>query len=659
MSFPFMKQIVLLFSLCAFFSFSTIALAGSDWRPVSAEELAMKKGKVEADADAEAIFWEVRVDDASANLVMSHYVRLKIFNERGREKFSKVDIPFVKGIRIKDIEARVIKPDNTIIELKKEDIFEREIIKTNDIKIKAKSFAVPNIEEGVIVEYRYKEVYRGSSAEDMRLDFQRDIPMQSVVYYFKPYADARILQFNMNDKFVKDKGGFYKAEMVNVPAVKDEAYMPPADEIRSWLLIYYSSRKNIADSSEFWSGVGYVMAKRYDIKDTLKPGKKMKAAAEEIIAGAATDEEKVRKLFDFCKARIKNLDFDTQLTEDALDEIKYNKDDDDTYKKMQGRAFEINKLFASLADAAGFDTRIAFTGDRSKLFFDPSKAHESFIHMAGVAIKLDNRWKYFDPGSPFLPYGKLAWFEEDTSVFLLAYKDYITTTTPLSSYDESMEKRTGRFKLTEEGTLEGTVEIAYTGHLSYRQKMNNYDISENERETLLKDMFKEQMSTASISDIKIENITDPEKPFTYKFKVSVPNYAQKSGKRLFMQPGFFEYGKNPRFSSSNRKYGIYFRYPWAETDDIQIELPAGFELDNAEPPKPLGDNQKISNLDIKLRFDKATNILHYNRSFHFGGGGMVYFQPDSYQPLKSLFDAFHKADSHPLTLKKEEVTAAN
>lgn len=657
MSYSINKQITLLVSLCFILVVTQLAFAGDDWRPVTAEELAMKKGKVEADADAEAIFWEVRVDDSSdTNLVMKHYIRLKIFTERGREKFSKVDIPYIKGVKIKDIEARVIKPDNTIIELKKEDIFEREIVKTNDVKLKAKSFAVPNIEEGVIVEYRYKEVYRGSSAEDMRMTFQREIPMQYVAYYFKPYSNVQYLTFNMQDKFVKEKGGYYKAEMSNVPALKEESYMPPEDEVRSWLLIYYTSRGG-TNSSDFWARVGYRVARNYDIKDTLKPGKKMKAAAAEIISGATTDEEKIRKLYDFCKTKVKNINFDSSLTEDELDDIKLNKDDDDTYKKMQGRAFEINKLFASLADAAGFEARIAFTGDRSKLFFNPRKAHESFIHMAGVAVKLDNRWKYFDPGSPFLPYGRLAWFEEYTSVFLLAYKDYITTQTPLSDHNESKEKRKGRFKLLEDGTLEGTVEIEYTGHLSYRNKMNNYDISENEREELLKKDLRERMSTAEISDIKIENVTDPEKPFTYKFKVRVPSYAQKTGKRLFLQPGFFEYGTNPRFASSTRKYDIYFHFPWSESDDIEIELPEGFSLDNAESPDQLADNSKISLLDIDLRIDKSKNTLLFKRQFYFGGNDKIFFQSTAYPALKNLFDAFHKSDTHTITLKKEETVA--
>ena len=149
------------------------------WRPVTAEEMQMKTPKVEADADAEAIFWEVRLDDKKlSKLSYSHYVRVKIFTERGRERFSKMDIPFTKGRKVENVAARVIKPDGSIIELKAADIFEREIAKAGKARVMAKSFAVPGIEPGVIVEYQYSEVIKGDSASGERIVFQRDIPLQ-------------------------------------------------------------------------------------------------------------------------------------------------------------------------------------------------------------------------------------------------------------------------------------------------------------------------------------------------------------------------------------------------------------------------------------------------------------------------------------------------
>ncbi|HEX9959508.1 MAG TPA: DUF3857 domain-containing protein, partial [Pyrinomonadaceae bacterium] len=281
------KCFVLLPVFCLLFLFSQ-TVSAQEWRPVTPQELALKASVVEPDADAEAIFWEVRVDDnaESADLVMKHYVRVKIFNERGREKYSKIDIPYVKGMKVKDIMARVIKPDGTTVELNKNDVFDREIIKADKVKVKAKSFAVPNIEPGVIVEYRYQEIQRSTWANNMRMFFQHDIPIQNITYFFRPASNAKYLTFNMSDnKFIKDKNGFYRVTMENVPAIKEEPQMPPTDEVRSWAMIYYWS--DLKDTNaDFWSKAGGFIASAFEIKDTLKPGKDLKNAATEITAGA-------------------------------------------------------------------------------------------------------------------------------------------------------------------------------------------------------------------------------------------------------------------------------------------------------------------------------------------------------------------------------------
>ena len=652
------RQIVLLFLCCLIFS--TVIL-GKDWRPVSQEELSMTKGKVEADADAEAIFWEVEVDDAGQDLVMNHYIRVKILTERGREKFSKIDIQYVRGTRVNKIEARVIKPDGTIVELNKDEIYKREILKTNDVKVRAKSFAVPNIEPGVVLEYRYQERHKRRSADNFRMDFQRDIPMQRVKYVFKPYNDARPIQFNVNTSFVKLKRGKYMIELKNMPAMHEEPFMPPEDEVRSWLMIYYNSGKQIkrtlANSQDFWSRVGGVMVRVYDIKDTLKPGKKMKAAAAEITAGATTQEEKLRKIFDYTRRKIKNLSFDTSITEDELEKIKINSNDDKTMKLRQGRQFEINKLFASLADAAGFETRIAFTGDRSKLFFNLRKTHESFIHLAGIAVKVNGNWRFFDPGNPFLPFGTLAWNEQDTTAFLLGYKTYITTKVRMSDVDDAKLVRNAKFKLDEEGTLTGEVTEKYMGHLNYRAKMNNYDSSAPDREEALKERIKNRFGEAEISNIRVENIEEYTLPFTYKYRVTIPNYAQKVGKRIFFQPSYFTANTKPTFASADRKYDIFFRYPWSEEDDIEIEMPEGYELDNASSPQPFGDNGGITRLRVNIGMVAGSKTLKLKRRFYFGKGGTVYFNKGTYKNLKGLFDGFNKIDTRPLTLKKAATSA--
>ncbi|MDQ3633070.1 MAG: DUF3857 domain-containing protein [Acidobacteriota bacterium] len=671
MTFPTNKRFALLISLCLIFVFSQIIIAGDDWRPVTPEELAMKKGRVEADADAEAIFWEVRINDSSSSkLSLEHYVRVKILTERGREKYSKFDIPYTKGMKIKGVAARVIKPDGTIVEILDKDIFERDIIKVNKTKVKAKSFAVPNIEPGVIVEYQYQEIIKNAGAVGMKLSFQKDIPVQKISYFYKPYnkkSKPRFQSYNFTDtKFIEDNKGFYLAERKNVPAFKEEPRMPPEDMVRPWMLLqgidfsitgasfnsFSFVIKDPGNPANFWGGYG--IERKGLVKFMLDEDKDITNKAKEITASAKTDEEKLQKLYDFVQTEIKNTTFDSTLTEDERDDLPKIKKLDDVLKKKQASSQFIDMLFGAMANSLGLETKIAFLADRSEMFFNPKMTNEDFIHPGAIAVKVNGKWKFYNPGVSFLPEGMLTWYEEDVWALLVGEKDFIWVETPMTTTDKSNAKRTGKFKLLEDGTLEGDVIIEYTGQTALIERLSGFDKSENKRQEDFISEIKGRISTAEISGVSVSNVNNHRLPLTYKYKIKIPNYAQKTGKRMFFQPGFFEYGETPLFATGERKYDVYFQYPWSETDDVQIQMPDGYSLDNAESPGAFADNQKIGSLDINIKADKANNILFIDRKFHFGGGGMVFFPVGSYPAIKTMFDTFHKSDSHTISLKKKE-----
>ncbi|HYG10692.1 MAG TPA: DUF3857 domain-containing protein, partial [Pyrinomonadaceae bacterium] len=504
------------------------AFGDQDWKPVDPAHLALKAPVVEKDADAEAIFWEVRVDDGDeTDLIFTNYIRIKIFTERGRESQSKIDIvPFRPNAKIKDVAGRTIKADGQIVELKKEDVFEKLIVKSGDLKLKAKTFAMPSVEPGAIIEYRWREVYPGSSANRTRLYFQRDIPVQTVTYYLKPASNLvgveslRYQPFHMAmPKFEKDKKGFYSTTVTNVPAYHDEPRMPPEDEVRKWMLLYYTAERNL-EPQKYWKDFGKIV---YNVfKSDMKVNDDVRKKSAEIVGDAATPEQKLERLYEFCRTQIKNLDDDAlNLPAEVRAKLK-DESPANTLKKGEGRSNDIAGLFAALALAAGFEARPALMADRSDIFFDPGFADPYFMSLIVVAVKVNDAWRFFDPSEMYVPYGMLAWQSESQDALISDPKEPTFVQTPLSAPGKSLEKRTARLKLDSEGTLEGDVRIEYTGHLGKDRKEYNDDDSPAQREETLRSLIKAKMSTAEVSDVKVENVTDPVKPFVYAYHVRVP-----------------------------------------------------------------------------------------------------------------------------------------
>lgn len=442
--------------------------------------------------------------------------------------------------------------------------------------------------------------------------------------------------------------------------------MPPEGMIRPWILLQSTgfvindvsvsgisfTIKNPNNPSSYWGAVG--SEKLGLTKFITKSNSDVKKAAADITAGATTDDEKLRKLYEFCQTQIKNNSFDASLTDDDRAKLPETKSFSDVLKRKTAEAQWVDMLFGAMASSLGFETRVAFSGNRSKMFFDPqTMANERLIHPAAIALKVGENWKFFNPGMHFLPYGMLVWYEEDVWALLVGTTSYSWVRTPFTDHQASLSKRTGKFNLLEDGTLEGEVKEEITGQPALTYKMDYYDESVSKREEDLKDNIKQRASTAEVTNVSIDNVDVPGKPVIIQYKVKIPSYAQKTGKRLFLQPGFFEYGVNPLFSSSSRKYDVYFHYPWEENDTVNITLPAGFDLDNADAPSPLGDAQDIGSLKISMAIDRTNNVLKYERKFYFGGGGNTLFPVRTYPVLKSFFDNFHVSDTHTITLKQK------
>lgn len=616
------------------------------WRTVTPEEIAMKESTIEPNADAEGLFWEITMDDKkSSKLTYTHYVRIKILTEKGRDRFSRMDVVYTKGRKVEDIAARVIKSDGTITELKPTDIFDRQIIKAGRIKVNAKSFAVPGIEPGVIVEYQYTEAVKNDTVSGERLVFQRDIPIRRITYYIRPFRDRALTAkfYNMPPvDLVKRNDGFLVASVNNVKAFREEPYMPPSDESLQWAFVTYGSGQGS------W---GYLsMLWRSVIKESTKPTKAIRAKAEDLTRGSNSDEEKLRRMYEFVQRDIRNATFDRTLTEDQVEKLKI-KDVDDVLRRGVGSAMQIDLLFASLANAAGFTVGAVLSSDRSEILFTPEKyPFIGALRPSAVTVTYGTTAYTFNPGTPYLPFGSLIWQEEASPSLFVLPNSFAWAVREVKPYTKTTTARSGEFTLKPDGTLEGTARIAFDGHHATIRRREQYRDSPETRENDFKDEIRESISNAEITNISIENFDDNSKPLVYTFNIKVLNYGTRIGRRMIVQPGVFTFGSRAVFTAATRNYDIYFTYPWSESDNITIDLPDGFEVDAADEPGAVRTPNSSVELRISLNVDKKAGNISYTRNFHFGADRQLRFHRSNYENLKRLFDLLHSKNTQAVSL---------
>ncbi|MGC1167321.1 MAG: DUF3857 domain-containing protein, partial [Candidatus Acidiferrales bacterium] len=92
--------------------------AGDDWLPITPEDLALKDNPANHGANAMILYRSSDVSEKYVNTdgaYIDNYLRIKIFTQEGTDQ-GNVEIEFFKESQdIKDVRARTIKPDGTIV----------------------------------------------------------------------------------------------------------------------------------------------------------------------------------------------------------------------------------------------------------------------------------------------------------------------------------------------------------------------------------------------------------------------------------------------------------------------------------------------------------------------------------------------------------------
>src|SRR5690349_18976320 len=130
-----LRRFVTLLSLFALAQMTShpVAAAGG-WKPVTSQDLKITATEIgDPEADAAILFREGTLnDDENDGTSLKLYIRIKIFNDRGR-RYGDIQLPYkVELGKITDVHARAIKADGTIIDVENKDIFDKLIVKNSN-----------------------------------------------------------------------------------------------------------------------------------------------------------------------------------------------------------------------------------------------------------------------------------------------------------------------------------------------------------------------------------------------------------------------------------------------------------------------------------------------------------------------------------------------
>jgi hypothetical protein len=632
------------------------AYAFDDWQPINPDELKMTADSAHQ-GDAIILYHEETADDMTRHRYV--YKRLKVLTEKGKD-WASVEIPYdAKYVGIADIRARTIAPDGTITPFTGK-AFNSTIVKAQGVKYLAKTFTLPNVQVGSIIEWKYTEYWEDwvfaphwVVQDDLftkRAKFTF-VPMFKQNHYIEDnrgqvldrvYYSLIGLPENTAIKTVANNR--MELELKDIPAFEPEDFEPPADLLKMRVNFYYGTDK-MGKPQEFWKNEG-----KYWNKEVDKFAGHSAAVASvvgHVVGPTDTAGQKARKIYAHVQ-KIKNLTFTEK--EGALEELlnsesRAKRSLEDVLKENEGYSNEIARLFWAMARAANLQAYIMRVADRDEYFFQQNIPNPSQLTSEIVIVVVDGKEIFVDPGTPLCPFGHLAWEHTSTQgIRQTANGSTELAATPEASYKDAISKRVGNIAISEDGSAKGSIGIGWAGEEALVHKLHGLKTDPAGRKKELEDELKDMLPAgATVQLVSAEGWEDSEKQLSATFKVEIPSYASSVGKRMLVPANLFESRNRQPFGHGDRKQPVYFNFPYYLMDETTITFPASFHMENLPEVKPVRTDYSI----YTLTHIAQGNSVKISRSYGMGG---IAFHQSEYAGLRKFFDGVNAGDSQPLVL---------
>lgn len=667
----------LAFVFCLFFTL-VLSAQKEDWLPITPQDLQYKEVPGNKGASAVRLYYAQHINDNTSSCFI--YQRIKILNEKALnpdsrgKTYADIEIPILtfEGIveNIVDLKARTIKPDGSIVEFTGKP-YEKVVFKNRGDKVSVKAFSMPEASVGSIIEYKYRAVVGTPGLSFVKVFARDSWDIQSELFtvkeslVYQPYGGtefqsssrpqfyfdgAKISRVTMNLKEKpRDRGSDSELELSNIPAFEPEAYMPPEDNFKPAVIFFYGQKGNDSVDKE-WQQIG---KDRYELVESYLAGNRgVKEAALQAIGDASDPNVKLRKLYERVQ-QLRNLSYERRRTQEErkAENIQRSMNVGDVLAHGYGDDEDISLLFVAMARAAGFDASIVQVSDRKTRFFVKDWTSLRQLNNMIVAVNLNGSDIYLEPGTRFCPYGFVRWNHTVTDGLKLDRKGIVFVKAPPITYDKSVTRRIADMSLGEDGTLKGSVTLQFEGAEALEHRLDDIDSDDAGRKKDLEDEIKQWLPANTV--VKMETSDGWDKTggaLVARFNIEAPNYATVAGKRLLIPAYLFQLRQNQAFTHAQRKYPVYFAYPFTDSDSVTIKVPAGFALESVPPAQ-----------DAKLPYARYQNVSQFDgiqlvtqRQLAFNG---IYFDVDKYSELKSFFGKVQTGDEQQAVLHGGNVSA--
>ena len=632
----------------------------SDFGEPSREDFALKSYSNDPEAAGVILFESAKnyvdVVEGYIKLVKEVYVKIKVF-DASRFEYATVEIPYYNEKNNSETVAKITAithngPVKTYIK-------DNALFDTDETpKWSLKKFTFPNVKNGSILEYTYR-IESDYFSNFRGWDFQGEMPKIYTELHTEIPGNFRYnrtlygnIKLDINHAEVKKTcftlpGFAVDADcevatyaMKHVPAVKKEKHMLSYENyiarMRYELIEFTDFNGSNTPYARDWKDIDTRFQYDKDMGRQLKNTNYFKGELPASLFTAPTKLEKAKAIYYY---------FQNRMAWDGKYRIFSDVRVKEAFERKSGNSSDINLGLINALDASGIDAKIMLISSRE--FGLPTMQYPviSDFNYAIAFVTIDNKKYFLDATDKYTPFGVLPLRGVNFQGRVLDFKkgSYWEPIVPLA---KNMHYVNMQLAANDKGTFSGKINEVSTGFISVGKRKEYVDYN-------MEDISKIKQSKNEhfeITDLKLENKTDLEKPFKEIYNISF--FDDAVGEKIYLYPFLMEtyFSKNP-FIPETREYPIDFGFPITNNYLVSIDLADQYEVVEVPGNKllklPENDGEvsvvyNVSGNKINIRLSVKLNTYSY--------------APEAYQSLREFFNNLIKIQSdEPILLKEKGI----
>lgn len=526
-----------------------------------------------------------------------------------------------------------------------------------------KKFTFPNVKEGSIIEFEY--TITSDYLQNLQpWEFQGAYPRlwseynlsmpEFFAYVFLTQGYRKYDIYKKEDRGetyrVADSRGVSATErfqftasvtdhrwvMKNVQALKEENFTSTINNHTSKIEFQLSEFRQPLTYRKImgtWASVTENLLKSENFGEQLnKDNGWMKEILEPLKKSSSNKQELTQKIFGYVRDNYTCTDHSDKFLGQTLKNLN---------KTKNGTVAELNLLLTALLRHEDIDASPVILSTRSNGFTYSMYPLLSQYNYVITQVKDGDKAYYLDASEPRLGFNRLP---------LRCYNGHARVVNKeadavaLNADDIVEKKMTSMFIINDDkGNLIGSMQQTPGYYESYSLRNR---IRENGKETLQKDISKEFGADIQLSNFVIDSLDKYDEQLGIKYDFDI---KQDKEDIIYLNPMFGEGYKENLFKAAQRAYPVEMPYAIDETFNLQLEVPAGYVVD--EMPKSVV--VKLNEADegiFEYRISQSGSNISFRSRIRIS---RAFFEPDEYEMLREFFNLVVKKHAEQIVFKKK------